>query len=280
MAEEDERRRRPDPERDRPHRNFSGAFGVDPWSRRDEVWRERYGNSPEPGNRTGYREDWRNGAAEPRNGNSPAAEGVRVGYDILQEHMRDGQRAAEFYNGGHREDEMNYRHQHYHGGFPRYSWGPRPRAGAAWGPAVSELVSAMQSAFCASLMPGLHARFSGSDWYAPPEYCPPSYCPPTDDYYPGGFGKDKVIVKLDVQADISVHVNLQLQRYLPTITVDSLKNADQGIKDQLNVQVVALQSHTEIKVVVKGQPAGTYVGELVDRTDKSRKLGTLTVYLG
>lgn len=284
MADGQERRRRPDPERDGPNRGFTGAFGADPWSRRDELWRDRFG--PEPRNGTNYRDDWPNGTGDRRDwreGNNAATEGVRVGYDILQEQMRDGQRAAEYYNEEHREDEMrNRQHEHHYHGYPRYSYGPHWRARGFWGEGWSELMAAMQTLVCATFLPGLNPHFRGHGWYPPPDYYPPPYCPP-DEHYSGPQSpwypsKEHVRVQVVSKNYRSARAHLSLKYYRPSMVLQPLHLEGDEAKS-LHGYAETIDGRTTLYVEIEDASAGKYVGRIVNGDKPDEELGTLTVHV-
>ena len=250
MSEDEERRRRPDPARFGPNRNFSGALRPDTWSQREDSWRERFGDGHQP-----------------RNGTGAAGEGVRVGYDICEEQMRDGWRAAEHYNGGHREEEMRD-HRHSNSGYGyRYESPPWMRPGY---PQLIPMLTDYLTALCAAVYPGMHPYH--------PHHRRPEWYPPQSSDYPtsqGGTARHRAHVHLIFKKPLSARSTLSLERYRPSMVLHLLELQDSSQIAHLNGYAETEDGRTTLHVEIDG-PSGKYVGQIVDG-DTQDRLGTLTV---
>ena len=272
MSEGEERRRRPDPARYGPNRSFSGAFRSDPWSQREDLWRERFGDGPER-----------------RNGTSAAGEGVRVGYDICEEQMRDGWRAAENYNGGHREEEMrdygnSYSGQGYgpsyssRGNEPHYAdYGYERHARYGYEPpwrmrpGYSDLVPMLTdylAALCATVYPGMHPhhhyhRRYEREWGTPPTQWE--------------AGRNEVHIHLISKGHRSARATLYLGRYRRSMVLNALQSKDTANKETLQGYAETVDGRTTLYVEFDNQTEGTYVGQIVDGDRPGDQLGTLEV---
>ena len=276
MSEGEERRRRPDPVRYGPNRNFSGAFRSDTWSQREDLFRERFGDDTERrnGSENGDRPNRRMGTGA-------ASEGVRVGYDICEEQMRDGWRAAENYNGGHREEDMrdyrdSYSGESYGPSYSRRGYEAAGRIRAGY-PDLVPILTEYLTALCATVYPGLHPyhhyHHSHRGWGPPPPQSP---------FYPSGPGeydRRRVRVRLISNDYRSAQATLHLEHYRPSMVLNPLRHQQPTETATLSGYAETVDGHTTLHVEIDDEPAGTYSGLIVDGDYPDKQLGTLTVRL-
>ena len=210
MSHEAERLHRQDPARDRPIRDFSTYARA-----------QGLGGRPGPGD-------------------DPISQGVRLGYSVLDEQMREGQRLAERLRG---------------------------RAGASGAPVdfgalieralniyrdIGALAFAATEAVARN--PGLGSRPAPAAPEPPPQAAPPGFT-------------------FDIRSSRRVSVKLDLR---PGARAPRIGRLQAAFGDAPAIESVGLEGETLSLDIADAQPAGVYNAVVVD-ADSGEPLGTLTV---
>ncbi len=305
MAADDERLRRPDPDRTGPNRSFGGIFKNDPWSQRDDFWHQRNGRSglnghngfngrhqstdsdrPEPDYAHSESFDGRTESPESpaESFASVAQEAVDLAYKISEPYLRAGLRAAEAYTV--REN-----------GIPNSFENPFKGGGTMnqpYGDPMSQMYGQLARTYAEFMVSLARAAYGG--WYPPAspyrsyprqrDGCgptdqsrcypqpPPSYCDSRP--YPQSQQAERMEIKLSPPSSRSAHIRRHHYASGEQPRLKWLINTkDPSVK--LEPKEVHSNGTVTFNVeVTADQPVGTYTGPIID--DKTgRDIGTVSI---
>ena len=310
--EDRERMRRPFPMRSEPNRNFGGALRYDSWASRDSVWNERFsgrpfdqsgapnGNPHEPGSRPDRVDEGRAQNGFPNRDN--VGDAVNAAYNLSDQHIHDGRRAAE--NQYHRRYETRFGSRHN----PGRPFDPRFNAMSADPTAqvsrmIAELIplatgfmSSLSAAACAGMFPyrsaygmfppmmnyGRYCERCGYDECRCRGYCARCgyyECRCQRDSYGSAGAGSRVCIEI-TSPTRSAQADLDLREYSASMIVSELKT-DDG-KTLGTPLVITANGLSTVMVKIDSDsakvPAGWYHGFIVER-DTSTPLGKLRVYV-
>jgi hypothetical protein len=294
---DDNRVRRPEPERTGPNRSFAGVFKNDPWAERDDFWHRRNGSSSPHGQESDNtraqsfddRASFESAAASFSN---VAQEAVDLAYKISEPYLRAGLRAAEAYTARESGTRNNFDAPFQGGEAMNQPYGdPMTQMYGQLARAYAEfMVSLARAAYGAWYPPsppyGAYPRRRG--WCGPsdgcyegPESCPPpprwncatppppSYCAPQPSYgstppHAAHRGQRIEIKVVDVPATRWVTISKQLYHYSESPRLKWLRHTEID-NAKLDCDEVASNGTVTVNVkVAPNEPIGTYTGPITD----------------
>jgi hypothetical protein len=290
---DDDRLRRPEPERTGPNRSFAGVFKNDPWAERDDFWHRRNGSTSshrqESDNTHAQSFDDRTASFDSAAASfsNVAQQAVDLAYKISEPYLQAGLRAAEAYTARESGSRNNFETPSQGGEAMNQPYGdPMTQVYGQLARAYAEfMVSLARAAYgvwCPPASPyGAYPRqrgscgpndggYQGSGCYPAPPPPPYSAPPPPPSYYttptsrPPDHGKRMEIRTAPLPAGRSATVPRPQHRYSEHPRLRWLCHTEDE-NTKLNLQESSSNGIVTITVtVVATQRVGTYTGPITD----------------
>lgn len=291
MADNDDRLRRPEPERTGPNRSFNRIFKNDPWSQRDDFWHQRNGSS----NSRQQESDHPHAQSfdEPTGSFDSAAasfanvaqQAVDLAYKISEPYLRAGRQAAESYTVRESGIRDNFEDPfHFKGG---------DAMNQPYGDPMAQMYGQLARTYAEFMVSLARAAYGG--WYPPAspygayprqrDWCgptdrsrcypqpPPSYCDAPQSRPHHG---ERLEIRVTPPPTRSAHISRQQFAYGEQPQLKwLLSTKDPAVKLRLT-ETHSNGTHIyEIHIDPK-QQVGMYTGPIIDaKTD--RPIGSVTV---
>jgi hypothetical protein len=307
---DDDRLRRPEPERTGPNRSFAGVFKNDPWAGRDDFWHRRNGSTgshnQESDNTQAQSFDDRTASFDSAAASfsNVAQQAVDLAYRISEPYLRAGLRAAEAYTARESGTRNNFESPFQGGEAMNQPYGdPMTQMYGQLARAYAEfMVSLARAAYGAWYPPaspyGAYPRRRGwsgpydgsydqSGCYPPPpSYCatpppPPSYCatPPSPPPYRATPRQGtRIEIKIDpLPARRWAKINKQLHQYSEHPQLKWLRHTeDDNVKLVLAPASFSNGIVTITVNVADDTLVGMYAGPITD-TNTHHIIGNVTI---